>query len=87
MTQALADELRRDAILWRLQTLADAAANKLPNEVRSRHPEIPWPLISGFRNVAAHAYMDVRLSQVAAIIEDDLPTLRHVVEEELGRPG
>ena len=85
VSEALAEELTRDAILWRLQTLADAAANKLSEGLRSRYPEIQWPLIAGFRNVAAHAYMDVRLSQVAAIIQEDLPALRAVVEQELAR--
>lgn len=80
---ALRDERTRDAILWRLQTLADAAANKLPDELKERNPDIPWKLLAGFRNVAAHAYLDIRLTQVAAILEDDLPVLREVVEKEL----
>lgn len=81
------DELLRDAIMWRLQTLAEAASTKLSDEFRSRHPEIHWSSIAGFRNIAAHGYMQLDWDEVARIIEDDLRTLRAVVDRELGLPA
>jgi len=75
----------QDAVLWRLQTLAEAT-NRLPPEVKSRHPEIRWRAIYGFRNIAAHGYLDLQLDRVWEIVENHLAVLKSVVEDELNRP-
>jgi len=49
----LSDRMVQDAVLRRLETLAEAA-NRLSAELKVRHPGIPWRAIHGFRNVAAH---------------------------------
>jgi len=74
----------QDAVLWRLQTLAEAT-NRLPPELKVRHPAIPWRAIYGFRNIAAHGYMDLQIHRVWEIIDVYLPALKTVVEQELGR--
>ncbi len=43
----------RDALLWRLYTVADAA-HQLPDDLKARHREIRWDRVRGFRNIAAH---------------------------------
>jgi uncharacterized protein with HEPN domain len=53
----------QDAVLWRLQTLAEAT-NRLPLEVKARHPEIRWRAIYGFRNIAAHGYLDLPVDRI-----------------------
>jgi uncharacterized protein with HEPN domain len=45
----------QDAVLGRLEILADATA-QLSTELKGRHGEIPWREVYGFRNIAAHAY-------------------------------
>ncbi|MDQ2741626.1 MAG: DUF86 domain-containing protein [Chloroflexota bacterium] len=72
----------QDAVLRRLETMADAT-NKLSDALKDRHPEIPWRRIYGFRHIAAHAYEDLDLSRVWEIVENYLPSLRIVVDEEL----
>ena len=47
------DRRTQDAVLRRLETLADAASH-LSEVVKARHAEIPWRQISDFRNVLAH---------------------------------
>lgn len=76
----------QDAVLWRLETLAEATG-RLSSALRERHPEIRWRAIYGFRNIAAHAYLELRLDQVWEIVEQHLPTLRDVVQRELSRPS
>jgi uncharacterized protein with HEPN domain len=71
-------------VLWRLQTLAEATG-KLSSLVKSRHPDIRWRGIYGFRNIAAHAYMDLSLDPIWEIVEDHLPALQRAGEEELAR--
>ena len=74
----------QDAVLWRLETLAEASG-KLSQALKDRHPEIRWRAIYGFRNIAAHAYLELRLDRVWEIIELHLPALKAVVEQELAR--
>lgn len=74
----------QDAVLWRLETLAEATG-KLPDDIKKRHPAIRWRAVYGFRNIAAHGYLDLQLDRVWEIIEIYLPELRAVVEEELQR--
>ncbi len=72
----------QDAVLRRLETLADAAS-RLPDDLKGRHPDIPWREVQSFRNVAAHDYTGIDLDIVWRIIVDDLPPLGSAVKEEL----
>lgn len=78
----LREPIIQDAVLRRLETLADAI-NKLSDSVKSRHPAIPWRQVYGFRNVAAHAYEEIDLTRVWEIVQDYLPLLKSVVDQEL----
>jgi uncharacterized protein with HEPN domain len=78
----LSEPVLQDAVLRRLETLADAASS-LSDVLKARHPNIPWREIRGFRNVAAHGYLGVDLSRVWRTIEASLPPLRVLVDEEL----
>jgi uncharacterized protein with HEPN domain len=76
------DVLRQDAVLRRMEILADAASH-LTDALGARHPDIPWRRISDFRNVLAHAYLFLELDRVWRTLVVDLPALKVVVEEEL----
>ncbi|MHB8576389.1 MAG: HepT-like ribonuclease domain-containing protein [Dehalococcoidia bacterium] len=80
----LNDHRTQDAVLRRLETLADAAGH-ISDTLKTRHPDVPWRQISDFRNVLAHGYTDIRLDRVWEAITADLPVLRAVVQEELQR--
>ncbi|HLI50909.1 MAG TPA: HepT-like ribonuclease domain-containing protein [Thermomicrobiaceae bacterium] len=74
----------QDAVLWRLETLAEATG-KLSQEIKDRHPHIRWRAVYGFRNIATHGYLGLQLDLVWEIIEIHLPSLKVVVDEELDR--
>jgi uncharacterized protein with HEPN domain len=74
----------QDAVLRRMETLADAAAH-LSDELKARHPQISWRQVGDFRNVLAHGYTEIRLDQVWQAVVHDLPALKAVVDEELAR--
>jgi len=78
----LREPIVQDAVLRRLETLADAVG-KLSDAVKARHPEIPWRQVYGFRNIAAHAYEDIDLARVWEIVADYLPALKPVIDREL----
>jgi uncharacterized protein with HEPN domain len=78
----LTDPRTQDAILRRMETLADATG-KLSDSLKARHADIPWRDITAFRNVLAHAYAEVRLDRVWEAVHDDLPALLRAVDAEL----
>lgn len=59
----------QDAVLRRVETLADAAS-QLSEELKERHPDIVWRQLSDFRNVLAHAYFEIRMGQICQTITE-----------------
>jgi uncharacterized protein with HEPN domain len=80
----LSEGMVQDATLRRLETLGDAA-NRLSDSLKARHPEIRWRDIYGFRNIAAHDYIGLKLERVWIIVAEHLPALKAAVESELSR--
>lgn len=69
------DELRQSAVLQKVVVIGEAAA-RLPAEFKSRHPEIPWPDIVAFRNIAVHEYFAVDWRIVWITATQEVPELR-----------
>jgi uncharacterized protein with HEPN domain len=80
----LTDEALFEAILHRLETLSEAVS-RLSDPLKQRHRQIPWRLIADFRNRLAHGYLTVKPERVWDVIVADLPALKAIVHEELGR--
>jgi uncharacterized protein with HEPN domain len=59
------------------------ATQRLSDQAKAQHPGIPWPSISGFRNVLVHNYLGIDLEQVWTIIIRDLPPLKAAVSAML----
>ncbi len=78
----LEDGAIRDAIVWRLETIGEATSH-LSEELKARHPSLPWHEMRGFRNIAAHGYLTIKPSRVGEIVDHDLPLLLGAVEQEL----
>ena len=72
----------RDAVVWRLETIGEAAGH-LSDDLRSRHPEIPWAAIRAFRNIAAHGYLTLRPERIQEIVDEHLEPLREALSAEL----
>ncbi|MBW4556505.1 MAG: DUF86 domain-containing protein [Trichormus sp. ATA11-4-KO1] len=67
-----------DAVLRNLQVMCESV-QKLPNDWKSRYPEIEWSNIAGFRNRLTHEYLNVDLDIVWSVIEKYLPELERTV--------
>lgn len=74
----LRDELRQSAVLQKLIVIGEAAA-RLPKRFRDQHPEVEWPDIIGFRNIAIHEYFAVDWAIVWIAATHDAPDLRQKV--------
>jgi uncharacterized protein with HEPN domain len=73
------DELIQTWVIHNIQIIGEAAG-KLSREFRALHPEVPWPQISGMRNLIVHDYFGIDLDQVWQVVQRDLPVLRDQVE-------
>lgn len=69
-----ADSKTRDAALWNLLILGEAA-KRVPDDIRSRHPQIEWKKIAGFRDVLAHGYFGLDEDILWDVIENKIPVL------------
>ena len=63
------------------------ASRHLPDELKARHPTIPWPKIAGIGNILRHGYQSVRPAILWRIVTDDLPTLERACHVEFDRAG
>jgi uncharacterized protein with HEPN domain len=66
--------LHQNAVIRSLEIIGEAAG-KISAEFTSAHPDLPWRNIANMRHRLIHAYNEVRLDIVWAVIEDDLPQL------------
>jgi len=78
----LQNDLVRSAVLQKLTIIGEAAA-RLPSELHTRYPDIEWPDIIGFRNIAVHAYFSVDWSIVWVTATQDVPTLKRQIGDIL----
>ena len=73
--QAFDDDAdKQDAILYRLQTIGEAA-NHLTRDFREQHPEVPWQTIIDLRHILVHGYDQIDLDRIWGIVENRVPEL------------
>jgi len=72
----------QDAVIRNLQVMAESS-QRLSMESKTRHPEIDWLKISGFRNILVHNYLGVDLELIWNIVTQDLPELEIAISKLL----
>lgn len=79
----LDDQLVVDAICMRLSAGIEALA-RLENADRDRLFGADWTVMWGMRNRIAHGYLLVNAEIVRQTVDEDLPGIVGVIEDELG---
>ena len=82
----LQDPDAQDATAYRLLAIGEAAKD-LDDDLKSRHPHIPWRQILGMRNVLAHGYITRESEIIWETLSAGLPELAAVCRAELSRLG
>lgn len=76
----LNDSKTKDAVIRNFEIIGEAA-NRIEDEFKNSHPEIPWNRLRGFRNRVIHEYFGVDYEIVWAIITEDLDELTYQLKE------
>jgi uncharacterized protein with HEPN domain len=77
------------AALERFLEIVGEGVKRLPADLRSRYPSVPWKEIAGTRDRLSHGYDDVDHQVLWDAVQNDVPLLLVTVEQmlkELGEP-
>ena len=82
LEQFISNSEKRFATIKQLEIIGEAS-NAITRELKSKHPDVPWKSIVGFRNISIHEYFGVSLELAWQIASKDLPVLKIQVENIL----
>jgi uncharacterized protein with HEPN domain len=71
-----------NAVIRSLEVMGEAV-KRIPEEIRSRYPEIPWKYIAGMRDKLIHEYHGVDLEIVWEVVKKETPPLKPLFEKIL----
>ena len=78
------DKRKRWLIERGIEIISEASRH-LSDELKARHPEIPWSKVAGIGNVLRHEYERIAHDVLWRVVRDDLPPLEKTCREELAR--
>ncbi len=76
-------DLQLSFALTRAISIIGEAASRVSKECQEANPQIPWPAMTGMRNLLIHAYFDVNLDIVWDTVHHSLPALIPDLEQLL----
>jgi uncharacterized protein with HEPN domain len=80
-------DIRTVYAVTRCLEIISEASRRLPDELKARHPTIPWKQMAAAGNVYRHDYEDVAAQLVWDTVQRAIPPLRVVIEQELAAPS
>ncbi len=68
------DERTRDAVTRCLEIVSEAS-RRVPDAMKSKHPDIPWAKIAGIGNILRHEYRSVSTDAIWEVVQSHLAEL------------
>ena len=81
--EAFENDWQRQWLVQRGVEIVSEASRHLPDELKARHPEIPWQKVAGIGNVMRHNYENIAAPIIWKLVQSDLPALGEVCVAEL----
>ena len=75
------NDLINNAVLYLFSVVGEALIHVEPQKLAKY--DYPWYKVRSFRNMIAHEYFNIKLSSVWAVVIDDLPELKEVIQSML----
>ena len=80
------DDKTQYAVLRALEIISEASRH-IPDDIKARHPDIPWRAVRDAGNVYRHGYQAVTLEVDWNTVTRDLEPLRRAMVAELNARG
>jgi uncharacterized protein with HEPN domain len=74
---------QRQWLVERGVEIISEASRRLPADLKTRHPQIPWPKVAGIGSVLRHNYENISAPVMWKLVWEDLPVLHEVCRQEL----
>ena len=81
--ESFESDWQKQWLVERAIEIISEASRHLPNDMKGRHAEIPWPKVAGIGNVLRHNYEHVSAPILWTLVGTELPLLEKVCREEL----
>lgn len=73
------EDWRKQMLGERLVEILGEAVKRLPDDLRSRHPQLPWKQIAGTRDYIAHGYDSVDYEVIWGVLDIEAAKLKDAV--------
>ena len=80
--QFAADKKTFNAVLRSIDVIGEAM-KKIPNDIRTQYPGIPWKEMTVMSDKVIFFYFEIDTETIWHVIKDRIPSLRPMVEEAL----
>ncbi len=77
-TSFLTNTIRQSAVAFQLAIIGEAVAN-LPDDLRTRYPDVEWRAARGLRNIIVHSYFAINWTIIWETATADVPLLREQI--------
>ena len=83
--EAFEADWRKRWLVERGVEIISEASRRLSEDLKLRHPNIPWAKVAGIGNVLRHEYEGISAPVMWKLAQDDLNPLEKVCREELAK--
>lgn len=83
--EAFETDWQRQWLVERGVEIISEASRRLPDELKARHPDIPWSKVAAIGNVLRHNYESISAPIMWKLVREDLQHLHRACREELAR--
>ncbi|MCG3139215.1 MAG: hypothetical protein HDKAJFGB_00077 [Anaerolineae bacterium] len=71
-----------DAVVFNLEVIGEAVKH-IPNEFRTRYPDVDWKRIAGLRDIIAHGYFGLNRQILWDVVQNRVPELLRNIRQIL----